>query len=63
MEHEVPELTNLSDIRDLKAKEESRNDHLVYRIGQFACMFGVAIGFLCLTLVPLSLASNELKVH
>lgn len=25
-------------------------------------MFGVSIGFLCLLLVPLSLASNELKV-
>jgi len=62
LEHELPDLANLNDIHDLKAKEENKNDHIVYRIGQIACTFGVSIGFLCLTLVPLSLASNELKV-
>lgn len=59
---ELPDLAHLNDIHDLRAKEANKNDHIVYRIGQFACTFGVSVGFLCLSLVPLSVLSNELKV-
>lgn len=62
LDDELPDLANLNDIHDLRTKEANKNDHIVYRIGQFACTFGVSVGFLCLSLVPLSVLSNELKV-
>jgi len=62
LDDELPDLANLNDIHDLRTKEANKNDHIVYRIGQLACTFGVSVGFCCLSLVPLSVLSNELKV-
>lgn len=62
LEAELPDLKHLHDIHDVVLKNNNRDDQFVYLIAQISCTFGVSIGFCCLSLLPLSVLSNEIKV-